>query len=93
MSINQMLQSNSPPSPTLNDIPTFTGKGKKKKKILKYTCFSRGSQFSLVKIFYTFKGSDKHCLCTFDLKINDFKDKKWISVPLRQCLYSVCSSW
>ncbi|KAI9481146.1 MAG: hypothetical protein EXX96DRAFT_502625 [Benjaminiella poitrasii] len=45
-----------------------------------------------VKIFYTFKGSDTHCLCTFDVKLDDYKDKKWIGVPLKQCLTAVCSS-
>ncbi|KAI8642376.1 hypothetical protein BD408DRAFT_416686 [Parasitella parasitica] len=47
---------------------------------------------SKVKIFYTFKGSDTHCLCTFDFKLDDFKDRKWISVPLKKCLISLCSS-
>ncbi|RCH96328.1 hypothetical protein CU097_003245 [Rhizopus azygosporus] len=46
-----------------------------------------------VKIFYTFNGSQKHCLCSFDMKIDTLdKDKKWINVPLKQCLLSVCSS-
>ncbi|KAL7324573.1 hypothetical protein PS15p_209752 [Mucor circinelloides] len=47
---------------------------------------------SKVKIFYTFKGSDTHCLCTFDFELDDFKDRKWVSVPLKKCLTSVCSS-
>ncbi|KAL9544440.1 hypothetical protein MBANPS3_007618 [Mucor bainieri] len=32
---------------------------------------------SKVKIFYTFKGSDTHCLCTFDFELDEFKDRKW----------------
>ncbi|GAA5806325.1 hypothetical protein HPULCUR_011857 [Helicostylum pulchrum] len=38
------------------------------------------------------KGSDTHCLCSFDMRLDDFKDRKWVSVPLKQCLLSVCSS-
>ncbi|OBZ88244.1 Transforming growth factor beta regulator 1 [Choanephora cucurbitarum] len=45
-----------------------------------------------VKIFYTCKGLDKHCLCSFDTALEDLKDRKWVSVPLKQCLAAVCSS-
>ncbi|KAI7901653.1 F/Y-rich N-terminus-domain-containing protein [Cokeromyces recurvatus] len=45
-----------------------------------------------VKIFYTFKGSNTHCLCTFDFELDNYKDRKWISIPLKQCLKAVCSS-
>ncbi|KAG0749343.1 hypothetical protein G6F29_004126 [Rhizopus arrhizus] len=47
-----------------------------------------------VKIFYTFNGSQKHCLCSFDMKLSEenIKEKKWMSVPLKQCLISLCSS-
>ncbi|KAI8996824.1 hypothetical protein BDB01DRAFT_768661 [Pilobolus umbonatus] len=46
-----------------------------------------------VKIFYTFKGSETHCLCSLDIILEeDIDNKEWISVPLRKCLLSVCSS-
>ncbi|KAF7732337.1 hypothetical protein EC973_005233 [Apophysomyces ossiformis] len=46
-----------------------------------------------VKIFYTFKGSDTNCLCSFDVALeNQPKLNSWITVSLKRCMYSVCSS-
>lgn len=109
MSINQIIQqspiskssssyTSSPPLPSSLlpassiDQNKLTGKGTMELSHPLFYVFLTYSIF-LVKIFYTFKGSDTHCLCTFDLELNDIKDKKWVSVPLKQCLISVCSSW
>ncbi|KAI8370576.1 uncharacterized protein BYT42DRAFT_94301 [Radiomyces spectabilis] len=45
-----------------------------------------------VKIFYSFKGSETNCLCTFDMELKELTDRQWIKVPLKRCLLSVCSS-
>ncbi|KAI8968368.1 hypothetical protein BDF20DRAFT_895963 [Mycotypha africana] len=53
---------------------------------------SKKKMHSKVKIFYTFKGSDTHCFCTFDIDLDDLNGRKWVGVPLKQCVASVCSS-
>ncbi|KAI9283155.1 F/Y-rich N-terminus-domain-containing protein [Sporodiniella umbellata] len=46
-----------------------------------------------VKVFYTFYGSQKHCLCSFDMTLNEADAQgDWLAVPLCQCLAAVCSS-
>ncbi|KAI9025818.1 hypothetical protein CLU79DRAFT_743225 [Phycomyces nitens] len=46
-----------------------------------------------VKIFYSVKGQDTNCLCSFDTTIDSkAQDDNWINVPLKRCLISVCSS-
>ncbi|KAI9281871.1 F/Y-rich N-terminus-domain-containing protein [Sporodiniella umbellata] len=47
-----------------------------------------------VKVFYTLNGSQKHCLSSFDKRVSTvhLSQKKWIHLPLKECLLSVCSS-
>ncbi|OAD76382.1 hypothetical protein PHYBLDRAFT_59918 [Phycomyces blakesleeanus NRRL 1555(-)] len=46
-----------------------------------------------VKIFYSVKGQDTNCLCSFDIPIDSkLQNDSWINVPLKKCLISVCSS-
>lgn len=88
MSINQIIQQ----SPISTSSSSTTSSPPLPSSSLPTSSVNQSKLTGKVKIFYTFKGSDTHCLCTFDLELNDIKDKKWVSVPLKQCLVSVCSS-
>ncbi|KAM3578618.1 hypothetical protein VKS41_009001 [Umbelopsis sp. WA50703] len=44
-----------------------------------------------VKVYYTWKGSETTCLCTFPWQIES-TEASLIKIPLRRCVLSVCSS-